>query len=79
MKRKGNWRQNHDQFIKKHFPDPQPAPISVFICGGDCAGGGEHSWDGPDAEYEEGNCVISTGTCSKCGMHQIDYDLMRMP
>jgi len=49
--------------------------ISVFIWGGPCKGGGDHSCDGP--EYEE--ALMSTATCSKCGMHQIDYDLLRMP
>lgn len=51
---------------------PKCKVITFFICGGGCPKGGEHQWDGPEKIWDTGGST----TCSKCGLAQIDYDMM---
>lgn len=55
------------------LPDEPLFPELVFVCGGDCPKGGDHSWDGDEVRTE----TMCSVTCSKCGLARIDYDMLR--
>lgn len=48
-------------------------PFQFITCGGPCPKDGQpHTWDGPELRTE----TCSSGTCSKCGIDQMTYDMM---
>ena len=64
-----------DDELEKFAEEQRTKEITVFACGGDCPKGGKHQWDGPTTRWGTGE----SGTCSKCGIAQIDYDMMNLP
>jgi hypothetical protein len=57
----------------------QDQEVVVFSCGGPCKDGQPHQWDGPVLEGGTPNGgSFETGTCSKCGLDQMSFDLMTL-
>ena len=56
--------------------EPEKVEMQVFVCGGKrCPVDGKpHDFSVPHYDKKGGGMV-----CSKCGLGEIDYDLLRLP
>jgi hypothetical protein len=60
---------------EKKMIDTTAKDISIFICGGEA----DHDFSGPAQEFRDTSGVTMTAVCKKCGLREIDYDLLRLP